>query len=73
MAAVISVIQLFLLLNRRKLMKLIIGLLALLLVFPTTLAGQSEFKTIPIDWNLAGSLIHVDEGAIIDVNLKGKP
>jgi hypothetical protein len=54
-------------------MKLIISLLALLLVFPTTLAGKPKSKTIPIDWKLTGSLIHVSEGAIIEVNLKGNP
>jgi hypothetical protein len=52
-------------------MKSLLLVLALLLVFPTTFAGKSDIQ--PIDMRLSGSLIHLDEGGLFDINLKGTP
>lgn len=53
-------------------MKQLILLLALLLVFPVATADKKS-KIKPIDMKLSGSLIHLDEGGLFDINLKGKP
>lgn len=52
-------------------MKQLILLVALLLIFAPAFADKSE--TQPIDMRVTGSLLHVDDGGLFDVNLKGAP
>jgi len=52
-------------------MKQLLVLLAMLLVFPVAIAEKPSVE--PIDMKLSGSLIHVDDGGLFDINLKGTP
>lgn len=52
-------------------MKQLLVLLAMLLVFPMAFADKPSVE--PIDMKLSGSLIHVDDGGLFDINLKGTP
>jgi hypothetical protein len=57
--------------ERRKFMKQLIVLLAIMLVLPAAFADKSDVQLI--DMRVSGSLIHVDAGGLFEVNLKGSP
>jgi len=52
-------------------MKHLVLLFAFLLTIPAAVADESHVKLI--DMKLSGSLIHVDEGGLFNVNLQGSP
>lgn len=52
-------------------MKQLLVLLAMLLVFPAAIAEKNSIE--PINMKLSGSLIHVDEGGLFEIQLKGTP